>query len=503
MSEPPDAHRWESPAGVQRDLRRQPHLFMQLAENALTVAESLRDNYFYNTAKFISALRFSMAQYAAHKRDEPILIVKSVKDATWAEVQGEVVTFIDGGIGQVEISSQIPILLRVGSYSVWTGERQISQREQFGYYPVILGDLEGGSKERKDFIDIVRILAELLGGLSALSRLPELRVLMFHGPLMYLVGSYAGHSPFTEADIDLFLRQYGSNETQGRDLKQRFLREAKLDIYPRMTDRSDEWADKRLFEPLSWMAFLYRELIDVARRRKPTPLIVGVVERGSLREFSERVLLERVFRGLREKGNANYFNTMYGRTDLNSPRALLDRLGYTDTLLLAMLLSPGDYSEPWKVDKLSGLRERIGISLPGESHQESVNFSVLRGGPLGFPAVDACYVHVSDTTQPVRVEVFHELGDQIDQVTRRTYLYSRLLPGYGFPVGLDIADKHAHVPSWLTDAYSKLIRFQLGVSLQRGEITDAEMRKILVQAIYMTHRDWLFRPGVEAGRRSE
>jgi len=46
----------------------------------------------------------------------------------------------------------------------------------------------------------------------------------------------------------------------------------------------------------------------------------------------------------------------------------------------------------------------------------------------------------------------------------------------------------------MTDAYSKIIKHQLGVSLQRGEINDAEMRRILVQAIYMTKRDWLFRP---------
>ena len=39
---------------------------------------------------------------------------------------------------------------------------------------VRLGDLQGGSKDRKDFIDIVRITAELLGGLSAMVRTPEL-----------------------------------------------------------------------------------------------------------------------------------------------------------------------------------------------------------------------------------------------------------------------------------------------------------------------------------------
>jgi hypothetical protein len=47
-------------AGVREDLQRQPHLLMKLAENALIVAESLRDNYFKNTAQFITALRRAM-----------------------------------------------------------------------------------------------------------------------------------------------------------------------------------------------------------------------------------------------------------------------------------------------------------------------------------------------------------------------------------------------------------------------------------------------------------
>ena len=183
----------------------------------------------------------------------------------------------------MQISSQVPIRLRVGSYCVRTRERRLAEREKFGYYPVILGDLEGGSKERKDFPDIVRITAELLGGLSALERTPDLSVLMFHGPLVYLMGNYAGHTPFTEPDIDLFLRQYAPDPDLGRQLKDDFLREAKLDIYPQMTDRSDEWVRRRVFEPLAWIAYLYRRLIREARQRKPTPVIAGLVERGALR----------------------------------------------------------------------------------------------------------------------------------------------------------------------------------------------------------------------------
>jgi hypothetical protein len=481
-------------AGVREDLQRQPHLLMKLAENALTVAESLRDNYFKNTTQFVKDLRKAMQATAKGERPDAILSAYDVENAEWSTAQGEVVTFIDGGLGQVQISSQVPILLRVGSYCVRTGERRLSERERFGYYPVILGDLEGGNKERKDFTDIVRITAELLGGLSALERTPDLGVLMFHGPLVYLMGGYAGHTPFTEQDVDLFLHQYASTSEAGRQIKEEFLQQAQLDIYPRMTERSDEWVRRRLFEPLSWIAYLYRRLIRVARQRKPLPVIAGVVERGALREFSEKILLERVFRGLRIKGKVDYFNEMYGRSDLASPKALLDRLGYTDTLLLAMLLQPGQVTESWEIGKYDGLRHG-NIALPGEAHTSVVDFAPLQPSAIGFPRVRGCYVHISATTEPVRVEVFDELGtEQIVEAARRTYMYARLLPGYGFPVGLDIADKHAHVPAWLTNAYSKLIRHHLGVSLQRGEISDADMRRILVQAIYMTHRDWLFRP---------
>src|SRR5687767_13096652 len=103
--------------GVREDLQRRPHLFLKLAENALSVAESLRGNYFHNTAKFVTALRQAMREAAAGKRD-PILTVYPVRGAYWSAVTGEVVTFIDGGLGSVQVSSPVPILLRVGSYCV-------------------------------------------------------------------------------------------------------------------------------------------------------------------------------------------------------------------------------------------------------------------------------------------------------------------------------------------------------------------------------------------------
>jgi hypothetical protein len=142
--------KFASEEGVKQDLQRQPSIMLKLAENALQVAESLRGNYFSNTAKFIAALRGAMA-----REENPIFKKRKVENADWSFFQGETVAFVDGGIGQIEISSQVPVLLRVGSYIVKTGERNLAEREKFGYYPVIIGDLEGGSKERPDFTDII------------------------------------------------------------------------------------------------------------------------------------------------------------------------------------------------------------------------------------------------------------------------------------------------------------------------------------------------------------
>ncbi len=482
---------------VLEDLRQQPQLMMGLVEKSLLVAENLRNNYCRNTAYFISHLRRAMERDNKGEQESPILQTYSVADTAWEEFQNELVSFIDGGIGQTELS-QVPILLRVGSYEVRVGEGDLTERENFGYYPVVFGDLEGGSKEREDFTDIVRITAELLSGLSTLNRNSNLKVLLFHGPLVYLMDAYAGHTPFTEADIDLFLKNYSDDKENARQLKEDFLREARLDVYPAIArGRSDEWADRRLFEPLSWIAFLYRKLISEALSREPQPIIAGVVERGQSRNFSKKVLLRRVFRGLREKGKQNYFNEIFGLSDLTSPENLMDKLGYTDNLLLGLLLDTGAYSEPWKVDKSTSGLGSGQIRLPGESESSQVDFSSLESSQFGFPSISGTYIRVSENTEPIRVEVFSMLGeDQVKEAVRRVYLYSRLLPNYGFPVGLDIADKFAHVPNWMTRAYDKIIRHTLGMSLQSGEISDEEMRRVLVQTIYMTPRSWFLRPTV-------
>lgn len=114
------SRQWSTESGVKEDVERDPHLFLRLAENSLTVAESLRDNYVKNSARFFGDLRKALVWH------DPPMVVQQIADLEWSDLQGEVATFIDGGVGQVQISARFPVLVRVGSYTVRTGERRLS-----------------------------------------------------------------------------------------------------------------------------------------------------------------------------------------------------------------------------------------------------------------------------------------------------------------------------------------------------------------------------------------
>ena len=94
----------------------------------------------------------------------------------------------------------------------------------------------------------------------------------YDGPSFRVLRKYR-RSIFSEKDIDLFLHHYAGDADFARDLKEKFLEEARVEIYPHMTDHHSEWARRPVFEPLSWMAYLCRRLIQKAKKRTPIPLM--------------------------------------------------------------------------------------------------------------------------------------------------------------------------------------------------------------------------------------
>ena len=80
----------------------------------------------------------------------------------------------------------------------------------------------------------------------------------------------------------------------------------------------------------------------------------------------------------------------------------------------------------------------------------------------------------------------------------RSFEYANLLPNYAFPIGLDIVDKYAAIPGWMTKAYRQLILAQYG-RLLAGEyvdMTDVERLQMMVLTQGQGGRKRTDRPGV-------
>jgi hypothetical protein len=96
---------------------------------------------------------------------------------------------------------------------------------------------------------------------------------------------------------------------------------------------------------------------------------------------------------------------------------------------------------------------------------------------------------------PFRIEMNEAAGQSVDLLVRLVYHTARLLPRYAFPVGLDIADKYAKVPDWISKGVSVEIA---AVVLKRALRTgDARLVTQVKSLLARTPRDFFFRPGVD------
>jgi len=71
---------------------------------------------------------------------------------------------------------------------------------------------------------------------------------------------------------------------------------------------------------------------------------------------------------------------------------------------------------------------------------------------------------------------------------------SALLPRYAFPVGLDIVDKYAKVPNWLSHAVSRTTAVKvMKAALDRG---DTQLFDAIRRMLCGSGREFLLRPGI-------
>lgn len=430
-------------------LHADPDLFVRIAENALLVAEDLRQDYFQSTLGIAREMRnqFRDGNDSYHIRD----VAGDLLDPC-------AVAFVDGGISKIDVGIATPLIVRAGIYRVKQGEADLEKRETFDHFPLMLGQLQGGLKADSRYGDVVRQLVELGALVTALEddRFGDIRVLMLHGPLQFVSGPFFEHW-FFPGDYEAML---GKDEREHvPPVLSQFAGWCTRCSF-RGSDRCGHDIGDQHLPAVCMMAFLQQYVLR--RAAEKNVLVCGVIERSFGRSITKHVVRQML------ENRPEVFDRLLGSLGMRGrgtgPQvdAILDATRYNDALLLALALSRGEALDWYPVNSRLKIRdERVGL----------------------FPEVQNTFVRVTSAKYPMRIEVPAVYGAaECEEVLRRCVEYASLLPGYAFPIGLDIVDKYAAIPSWMTKAYRQLILAEYGRLLagEFVEMTDTEALKSMI-----------------------
>jgi hypothetical protein len=410
------------------EVQKHPALLFRIAGSALEEAEALRGRYIADLLHAADAARVALVQ------SQLVPWVRRLPDGAGPRM---VSCFVDGGVGEFELFGSRPVLVRAGLFRVAEGERDLEKRETFAFFPIVLGDLSSGLKRRRDYVTVVRLLAELGAMNRAFEdrRFDDVELLMLHGPLMPVLRPLHEHW-FSRTDL---VRILGDADAGGAGLVDDLFRHA---------------GPSHLVEGDGLLAVvaigrLLERACDLARERQV--LLCGVVERPSSQEAVRH---------------------------LAAWVPELEQMQSEDDLVLGLVLRDGEVTEPYS------LRARVrGLSGP------------LQGFDRMLPELCASYLKAGRNGLPLRVEMPAHLSDhQRTTLLLKVRHHASLLPNYVFPLGLDVADKVARVPRWLTGAYRNAILQSVAEQLRSGDLDGRCLTELLSFAT-VNHRQ-MARPGV-------
>lgn len=370
----------------------------------------------------------------------------------WAEVETRRFAFLDGGAARITaLPGLSPTALRVGIYSVLPGVPPDEGREWFGMRPFVVGDLldsERPTDERPDrrrLQEAARYTLEPLSGLLHLREFPSTEALFLHGPLVNQFAQYDEGEP----NFIPFLAP-------------RFLSTADIDREAVLRSVRGIPADRAGVSMWNHFMAVYSYVMR-AVDESPTP-IAGVVERPTGRAVTRAVLV-----ALESEGN---FTAAYRR----KVEALLDRYDITDDFLFGCMLREGEYLTPVRIQKNARSRARP------------------RWGPVvaQYPHPSTMLLKSEETNFPFRVELNQAGAARYEFLARFLYHTARLLPRYAFPVGLDIADKYAKIPDWL----SRGVSAELSAKVLQRAMRLGDPRLVAALRLFLARgpRDFFYRP---------
>jgi len=428
-------------------IKNNSSLFVNFIKNAITASPKVQKNFLDVSAK--------VAETVLKIIKEADLIVDldyQGKDF-WFQNRDKISCFVDGGIDKLSLLSAAPLSIRAGSYIVQPNANKPNEREYFGESRIFLGDLYDPKNELYDLADddyeedqmtnkkkdAARIIFEAATLVKHILLNRKFNYCFLHGPLE------ATAMPFTVPGFPTFTK---------------FAVENLMPFY-----------NKKNLDPVSrHFVNVYLNSIDFIKKGKFP--IYGVVETSNSAPYVKSLLFSYKNKGI------------ISNKDFNDTLATIKRYKITDSNLLEIILSSNQALKPIEVKKqIPGFGVTSGSLWEDKMNQ--------------FPVVHMGYIKVNDQQSPIRIESLHSPKKLI-----KDYEYilatSKLLPNYGFPVGLNVVDKFAKIPNWMSRASRNYYATHLLKQAIRNK--DQNTISLAVKILSKKARSWGNRPRMGGNR---
>lgn len=378
--------------------------------------------------------------------DDEKLIVDLNYDGqkTWDNAKYFKSCFIDGGIYSSVLSSTAPFAIRAKSYIVQPNLK-INNREKFEETISYIGDLYDPDNTLYDLSedpyednqlitkkkDAARIAFETAAIAKHIFDKQKFDYCFLHGPLQTPIMPFSGPEfpLFKESVVKSILPFFGNN----------------------LKDKSD-----RHFINVYLKSILY--IKDYSKFP-----VYGVVEKTGSTIYLRNLFNQSVKKGhISESERDKLFET-------------IKRYKINDGNLFELILKDSQALKPIEVEK----------QIPSKAWGD------WQSQMDSFPKVFISYIKTNQSQSPIRIETLNEPKNFIKDFE---YILAtcKLLPNYGFPVGLDIIDKAAKIPSWLgRTAKSYYLKYYLNLAVENK---DNDQLSNALKTISKKGRNWDARP---------
>jgi len=425
---------------IKNKIKNNSSLFTNFVRNAVNASPKVQNNFLDVGAQVALTIKKLL-------EDANLITELEYKGKDfWAENRCKTACFVDGGVDKTSIISSAPLSIRTGSYIVKPDAPE-KNREFFEESMVFLGDLYDPKNELYDFTDDdfeedqmlnkkkdgARIIFEAVTIVKHILLTRKFDYCFLHGPIEATVMPFTvlGFPTFTKFAVENMLPFYNKNNLN---------------------------AEARHF------INVYLEALNCIKKSKFP--IYGIVETSSSSPYIKNLLYS-----YKSKGTIS-------EKDFKNTLSTIKKYKITDSHLLEIILKNGQALKPLEIKK-----QISGFNVTNGSAWESKIDS--------FPSVQMGYIKVNDHSAPIRIESL-SLSENIIKDYEYILATARLLPNYGFPVGLNVVDKFAKIPNWMSKASRKYYATHL--LKQAIKSKDQNTISLAVKILSKKVRSWKNRP---------